>query len=132
MKKILITLLLFLVVINALFGQANDMGLIPNPNLPMSNFLTEDVDYLNNDYILIDGTFFDSSEIPNRDMSEIPHPFISESIELFSDLNRFNRNKIFFIRLNHTNPVIKNNSAAYNKVLTNGFNISKQGQKFYL
>lgn len=87
---------------------------------------------LNNDYILIDGTFFDSSEILNRDMSEIPHPFISESIELFSDLNRFNRNKIFFIHLNHTNPVIKNNSAAYNKVLTNGFNISKQGQMFYL
>ena len=65
-------------------------------------------------------------------MSEIPQPFISESIELFSDLNRFNRNKIFFIHLNHTNPVIKNNSAAYNKVLTNGFNIYKQGQKFYL
>ena len=87
---------------------------------------------MNNDYILIDGTFFDSNEIPNRDMTEIPHPFISESIELFLDLNRYNRNKVFFIHLNHTNPVIKNNSAAYNKVIKNGFNVAQEGQRFNL
>ena len=87
---------------------------------------------LNNDYILIDGTFFDNNEIPNRDMNKIPHPFISESIELFLDLNRFNRNKVYFIHLNHTNPAIKQNSAAYNKVLEKGFHISKQDQRFYL
>lgn len=87
---------------------------------------------LNNDYILIDGTFFDNNEIPNRDMNKIPHPFISESIELFLDLNRFNRNKVYFIHLNHTNPAIKQNSAAYNKVLEKGFHISKQDQRFHL
>ena len=87
---------------------------------------------INNDYILIDGTFFDSNEIPNRDMTEIPHPFISESIELFLDLNRYNRNKVFFIHLNHTNPVMKNNSAAYNKVIKNGFNVAQEGQRFNL
>ena len=27
-----------------------------------------------NDYVLIDGTFFGQGEIPNRNMAEIPHP----------------------------------------------------------
>ena len=33
--------------LSTLVGQAHDMGLIPDPNLPMSNFLNEDIDYLN-------------------------------------------------------------------------------------
>ena len=32
------------------------------------------------DYALIDGTFFKNGELKNRDMSEIPHPFVTESI----------------------------------------------------
>ena len=34
--------------LSTIVGQAYDMGLIPDPNLPMSNFLNEDIDYLNN------------------------------------------------------------------------------------
>ena len=33
--------------LSTIVGQAYDMGLIPDPNLPMSNFLNEDIDYLN-------------------------------------------------------------------------------------
>ena len=33
--------------LSTLVGQAHDMGIIPDPNLPMSNFLNEDIDYLN-------------------------------------------------------------------------------------
>ena len=33
--------------LSTIVGQAHDMGLIPDPDLPMSNFLSEDVDYLN-------------------------------------------------------------------------------------
>ena len=87
---------------------------------------------LNNDFILIDGTFFSNNEIPNRDMSKIPHPFITESLDLFSNLDTPNRNKIHFIHLNHTNPAIKINSAAYNLIKKKRFNIAKEGQKFNL
>ncbi len=55
------------------------------------------------DYAFIDGTFFADGEIP-RPMAEVPHPFISESIELLNYLPVAERNKVYFIHLNHSNP----------------------------
>ena len=31
------------------------------------------------DYAFLDATFYKNGEIPNRDMSEIPHPFVEET-----------------------------------------------------
>lgn len=55
------------------------------------------------DYAFIDGTFFADGEIP-RPMSEVPHPFISESIGLLKLLPEAERKKVYFIHLNHSNP----------------------------
>lgn len=35
------------------------------------------------DYAFVDATFFDAEEINNRDIKEIPHPFIIETMRLF-------------------------------------------------
>ena len=37
-------------------------------------------------YAIIDGSFLESNEIKHRDISEIPHPFINETMDLFSDM----------------------------------------------
>lgn len=58
------------------------------------------------DYAFLDGTFFENGEIPGRDMREIPHPFIRESIEVLKALNETDRNKVHFIHFNHTNPLL--------------------------
>ena len=84
------------------------------------------------DLLLVDGTFFSSDEIPNRDISEIPHPSITESMDLFSSLSTKDRNKVFFIHLNHTNPAIKRKSAAQNIIKSKRFNIAYEGMKFSL
>ena len=47
------------------------------------------------DFLLIDATFYDSKEI-NRDISEIPHPLVTETIDLLSGLNIENRNQSVF------------------------------------
>ena len=57
------------------------------------------------DFLLIDATFYDSKEI-NRDISEIPHPLVTETIDLLSGLNKENRNKVYFIHMNHTNMML--------------------------
>jgi pyrroloquinoline quinone biosynthesis protein B len=57
----------------------------------------------NCDYALLDGTFYDASELPGRNLSEIPHPFVSESFNLFKSLPERDRKKIYFIHFNHTN-----------------------------
>ena len=87
---------------------------------------------IENDYILIDGTFFGGDEIPNRDMGEIPHPFIEETINQLASLSKRDKNKIYFIHINHSNPVLDPLSIQNQKVQLEGFNISYRGKKFYL
>jgi len=77
------------------------------------------------DYAFLDGTFFDDEEINSRDISEIPHPFIIESMEKFQDLPISEKNKIYFIHFNHTNPMLDQESVAYKLVRKNGFNVAR-------
>ncbi|MDA9622642.1 MBL fold metallo-hydrolase [Flavobacteriaceae bacterium] len=84
------------------------------------------------DFAFLDGTFYDSNEINNRDISEIPHPFIIESLDLFKTLSKAEKDKIYFIHLNHTNPVLNRNSKEYNNVISKGFNIAETGMEFIL
>ena len=58
------------------------------------------------DYAIIDATFYDSKEVNYRDISEIPHPFVTESMDLFDSIDIKEKNKIYFIHLNHTNPLL--------------------------
>ena len=84
------------------------------------------------DYAFLDGTFYDSKEINNRDISEIPQPFIIESLELFKDLKESDRNKIYFIHLNHTNPLLNSKSQEYQHVVSNGYNVAFEGLELKL
>ncbi|NNK75574.1 MAG: MBL fold metallo-hydrolase [Maribacter sp.] len=80
---------------------------------------------MNVDYALIDATFYDGVEINNRDISEIPHPFVIETMALFKNQSKAIRNKIHFIHLNHTNPLLNPDSEATNEVLSKGFHIAR-------
>lgn len=80
------------------------------------------------DYALLDGSFFKNGEIPGRDMSEIPHPFVEESMKLFEKLSEADKAKVHFIHFNHTNPLIFKESPEYSQVLERGFNIASDGQ----
>ena len=87
---------------------------------------------LNTDILLLDGTFYSQNEIPHRNMAEIPHPFIIESMETLSELNSENRSKVHFIHFNHSNPAIKDNSPAYHTIKSKRFNLAREGDKFKL
>ncbi len=77
------------------------------------------------DFALLDGTFYDSKEVNNRDISEIPHPFIIETMDLFKEEKNSEKSKINFIHLNHTNPLLDANSDAFKKVKESGFNVAE-------
>ena len=87
---------------------------------------------LNSNISFIDGTFFSNDEIPHRDMSEIPHPFIIETMEQLSSLNSMNKNKVHFIHLNHSNPALREHTSATKLIKTKHFNIAREGQTFDL
>lgn len=83
------------------------------------------------DYALLDGTFFGNGELPNRDMSEIPHPFIEESLDQFATLDPTTKSRIHFIHLNHTNPALFESSAS-KRIEEAGMKLAKQLQTFAL
>ncbi len=84
------------------------------------------------DLAFLDATFFDAAEIGYRDMSEIPHPFVVETMELLKALPTSLKSKVYFIHLNHTNPLLDPESPAAQKVLASGFRIARFGDRFKL
>lgn len=58
------------------------------------------------DVAYLDGSFWDQGEVPGRDMSTFPHPLMRRSMERFAALPATERQKIRFLHLNHTNPVV--------------------------
>ena len=92
--------------------------------------ITEEIHLV--DYALLDATFFDGNELPGRDIANIPHPFVLESMKLFSELTAADRAKIWFIHLNHTNPLLNSDSKAYQRVIEAGYNVAREGEKLEL
>ena len=83
------------------------------------------------DVALLDATFYQEGELPNRNMSEIPHPFVAETITLFSPLPAAEKRKIKFIHFNHTNPLILEGPErdVVNKL---GFEVATEGERIVL
>lgn len=80
------------------------------------------------DIALLDGTFFANGEIPGRDMTGFPHPFIRHSLERFAQLPASERAKIRFIHLNHTNPALDPASSARREIEAAGMRVAEQGE----
>ena len=84
------------------------------------------------DIAFIDATFFNSEEINYRPLSEIPHPLVTETLTYLKNENINLKNKIYFIHMNHTNPLLDKNSEAFDFVLKEVFNIAQIGYQFEL
>ena len=84
------------------------------------------------DLAFIDGTFFNAKEVNYRPILEIPHPLVEETIEFLSDQKESIKNKIYFIHMNHTNPLLNPKSKESKWVLGQGFRIAQIGQVFKL
>ena len=82
------------------------------------------------DIAFVDATFYSGEEInAKRDISEIPHPFVIESVKLFNTQSTSFKNKIHFIHLNHTNPLLRNTKEKV-EIEAQGYNIGEQGKLY--
>jgi pyrroloquinoline quinone biosynthesis protein B len=79
------------------------------------------------DYAFLDGTFYKDGEI-NRPMSEVPHPFVTETMDLLKNLTATERAKVHFIHFNHTNPIMNLKSLENKEVIQKGFKVAFQGE----
>jgi pyrroloquinoline quinone biosynthesis protein B len=80
---------------------------------------------------LLDATFYQEGELPNRNMSEIPHPFVAETIALFSPLPAAEKRKVKFIHFNHTNPLMLEGPER-DAVKQLGFEVATEGERIQL
>ena len=85
-----------------------------------------------NDLLFLDGTFFSDIELPIRNMQDVPHPYIKESLQKFSLLEEVDRDKVYFTHLNHSNPVIKQSSVERLATINQGCHIAEDGMVFSL
>lgn len=76
------------------------------------------------DVALLDGTFYRDGELPGRNMAEVPHPFVEETMSVLADKEL--RKRVYFIHFNHTNPVLWDSKSCL-EVEKNGFHVAKQG-----
>lgn len=77
------------------------------------------------DVAFLDATFFSADELPNRNMNEVPHPLVMETMSLFQSESNETKRKINFIHFNHTNPLLYD-TIKQNGVKKSGFSRAKQ------
>ena len=84
------------------------------------------------DVVYLDATFYDGSELPGRDMLEIPHPLMIDTMQRLQNHATEFRGSIRFIHLNHTTPAHDPRSAAAKSIRAAGFRGAVQGERVEL
>jgi pyrroloquinoline quinone biosynthesis protein B len=73
---------------------------------------------------LLDGTFHSPAELPGRNLKEISHPFITDTVRKFADLAKSCR--IILTHFNHSNPVCDPASKEARVVQAAGFELAQE------
>lgn len=81
------------------------------------------------DVAFLDASFYDNNELPTRNMKEILHPLVTETMAIFDKALPPERDKIYFIHLNHTNPLLWD-KAAKARILRKGYHVAEQGKRY--
>lgn len=84
----------------------------------------------NVDVAFLDACFYDSCELPGRDMSKVPHPLVADTIERLKDCTA--GTEVVLVHMNHTNPVWRESSEQRAAVLQAGFHVGHQGAVYEL
>lgn len=79
------------------------------------------------DIAFLDATFFANGEIPGRDMTGFPHPFVVDTMTRLAGLPEAERAKVRFIHYNHTNP-LRFDPARRAQVEAAGFNVAMENE----
>jgi len=77
-------------------------------------------------HAFIDATFWDANELQGRDMSEVPHPTVTETLEMLGE-RKDEDPEIHLFHLNHTNPLNNPSSDERATIEQMGWNVAERG-----
>ena len=86
-------------------------------------------DFLGVGTVFLDGTFWSKNELSRQ--NDVPHPPVVDSLERLGNLSGKDL-EVFFIHLNHTNPLLIPKSNEIKLLLDSGGRIPIEGQQFIL
>ena len=98
-------------------------------HMVQQNSVIEWFDSLGIEIVFLDGTFWSKNELSRQ--TDVPHPPVVDSLERLGNLNG-KELEVFFIHLNHTNPLLIPNSDEVKQLLDSGCKIAVEGQQFLL
>ena len=98
-------------------------------HMVQQNSVIEWFDSLGIEIVFLDGTFWPKNELSRQ--TDVPHPPVVDSLERLGNLNG-KELEVFFIHLNHTNPLLIPNSNEVKQLLDSGCKIAVEGQQFLL
>jgi pyrroloquinoline quinone biosynthesis protein B len=81
---------------------------------------------------LVDATFYSRDELPDRDVTKIKHPLITDSMDLLEPLVKAGKLRVVFTHLNHSNPALDQDGPARKAIEARGFRVLKEGEDFGL
>ncbi|HEX3554051.1 MAG TPA: MBL fold metallo-hydrolase [Thermoanaerobaculia bacterium] len=84
------------------------------------------------DVALLDATFYSPDELPDRDVSKIKHPLVTDTMDLLEPLVKAGKLRVGFTHLNHSNPALDQDGAARKAIEARGFRVLDEGDEFDL
>jgi len=91
---------------------------------PLTEVIEEGVDLA-----LLDGTFFSMDELPGRDISQVRHPLMRQTMDLLEPWVKRGDLEVAFTHLNHTNPALEPEGAQRRELWTRGFRVLEEGEE---
>ena len=80
----------------------------------------------------ISGTFYSGDELPGRDISQIPHPMVSETMKRLGRGDADDSARVWFVHLNHSNPLLGPGRKLRRSLEQRGFGVADEGLRIPL
>jgi len=94
--------------------------------------LTEILEKENVDVALLDATFYSPDELPDRDVTKIKHPLMTDTMDLLGPLVKAGKLRVLFTHMNHSNPALDADGAARKTIEAKGFRVVEEGEEIGL
>ena len=84
------------------------------------------------DVALLDGTFFSMDELPGRDINQVRHPLMRQTMDLLEESVRAGEVEVAFTHLNHSNPALDPDGPERREIERRGFRVLGEGEELGL
>lgn len=84
------------------------------------------------DVALLDASFWSLDELPGRTAAEVPHPLVTETMDLLQGVADAGSTRIVLTHLNNTNPLLDEEGPERPEVTRRGFEVAREGMVFSL